>query len=96
MSSYFSLSTVNPLTSMKQRTTGSGTCEDEIDSISKNNTWTLVKNPAGVKIIGLKWVFKMKRNAYGSINKFKERLVAKGYVQDHGIDFDELFSPVVD
>ena len=69
-------------------------CEDEIDSICKTNTWTLVKNPAGVKIIGLKWVFKIKRNANGSINKFKAHLVAKGYVQEHGIEFDEVFSPV--
>ena len=69
-------------------------CEDEIDSINKNNTWELVELPQGVKIIGLKWVFKVKRNADGSINKFKARLVAKGYVQEHGIDFDEVFAPV--
>lgn len=46
-------------------------CEDEIESINKNNTWILVDKPVGVKIIGLKWVFKVKRNADGSINKFK-------------------------
>lgn len=55
-------------------------CKDEIDSINKNRTWDLVDKPAGVKIIGLKWVFKIKRNADGSINKFKAMLVAKGYV----------------
>ncbi|WZZ85883.1 hypothetical protein YC2023_114462 [Brassica napus] len=68
--------------------------QDEIDSINKNNTWILVDKPTGVKIIGLKWVFKVKRNADGSINKFKARLVSKGYVQEHGIDFDEVFAPV--
>ena len=50
--------------------------------------------PDGVKHIGLKWVFKIKRNADGSISKYKARLVAKGYVQRHGVDFDEVFASV--
>ena len=54
----------------------------------------LLDKPAGVKVIGLKWIFKIKRNADGSINKYKSRLVAKGYVQEHGIDFEEVFAPV--
>lgn len=69
-------------------------CEDEIHSIIKNQCWDLVDLPSGVKPIGLKWVFKLKRNSDGSINKHKARLVAKGYVQQHGIDFDEVFAPV--
>ena len=69
-------------------------CGEEISSIEKNNTWTLVDLPKGIKPIGLKWVFKIKRNADGSINKYKARLVAKGYVQKHGIDYDEVFAPV--
>lgn len=69
-------------------------CVDELRSIEKNGTWTLVDLPNGVKPIGLKWIFKLKRNSDGSINKFKARLVAKGYVQRHGIDFDEVYAPV--
>ena len=69
-------------------------CEEEIESIIKNKTWTLVELPYGAKPIGLKWIFKLKRNSDGSINKYKARLVAKGYVQRHGIDFDEVFAPV--
>ena len=69
-------------------------CKDEIFSIEKNKTWVLTDLPAGMKPIGLKWVFKVKRNADGSINKFKARLVAKGYVQRHGVDYDEVFAPV--
>lgn len=50
--------------------------------------------PIGVKPIGLKWVFKLKRNSDGSINKYKPRLVAKRYVQKYGVDFEEVFAPV--
>lgn len=69
-------------------------CEDELDSITKLESWTLVDLPPGAKPIGLKWVFKIKRNADGSINKYKSRLVAKGYVQRYGIDYEEVFAPV--
>lgn len=53
-------------------------CEDELHSIEKNEVWTLVELPDGVKPIGLRWIFKIKRNADGSIKKYKARLVAKG------------------
>ena len=69
-------------------------CEEELTSIEKNNTWILVDLPKSFKPIGLKWVFKIKRNADGSVSKYKARLVAKGYVQRHGIDYDEVFAPV--
>lgn len=45
--------------------------------------------------IGIKWIFKVKQNSDGSINKYKSRLVAKGYIQRHGIDFEEVCAPVV-
>lgn len=69
-------------------------CEDEITSIIKNGTWTLVDLPQGAKAIGLKWVVKLKRNFNGSINKHKARLVAKGYVQSYGVDYEEVFAPI--
>lgn len=69
-------------------------CDDEIKSIIKNRTWSLVSLPVGIKPIGLKWVFKIKRNSDGNITKHKARLVAKGYVKKHGVDFDEVFAPV--
>ncbi|GJZ61360.1 zinc finger, CCHC-type containing protein [Tanacetum coccineum] len=68
--------------------------EIELDSINKNNTWTLTTLPTNQKVIGLKWVFKTKRDAKGNIIKYKARLVAKGYIQEQGIDFDEVFAPV--
>lgn len=54
----------------------------------------MVDLPIGVKRIELKWVFKIKRNSDGSVNKYKTRLVVKGYVQRHGTDYDEVFAPV--
>nr|GEX22551.1 ribonuclease H-like domain, reverse transcriptase, RNA-dependent DNA polymerase [Tanacetum cinerariifolium] len=66
----------------------------ELDPINKNNTWTLTTLPMNQKVIGLKWVFKTKRDAKGKIIKYNAQLVAKGYVQEQGIDFDEVFAPV--
>lgn len=67
-------------------------CQDEITSIMKNKTWDLVDLPSGAKAIGLMWVFKVKRNSDGSINKYKARLVAEGYIQRHGVDYEECSS----
>jgi len=68
--------------------------EAEMGSIEENKTWCLVDLPPGHKPIGLKWVFKVKRDEHGAIVKHKARLVAKGYVQRPGIDFEEDFAPV--
>ncbi|KAI3520492.1 hypothetical protein L1887_09941 [Cichorium endivia] len=66
----------------------------EIDSIEKNQTWTLTRLPPNRKVIGLKWVFKLKKDASGTVTKHKARLVAKGYVQQKGVDFEDAFAPV--
>lgn len=68
--------------------------EEEISAIQKNKTWELVDLPKGFEPVGLKWVFKLKKDAQGDIIKRKARLVAKGYVQRPGVDFDEVFAPV--
>ena len=59
----------------------------------KNGTWSLCDLPVGKKAIGCKWVFKLKRKPDGSVDRYKVRLVAKGYAQEKGIDFDETFAP---
>jgi transposase InsO family protein len=68
--------------------------EEELHMIEKNNTWQLVDRPQDRKVIGVKWVFKTKLNADGSINKFKARLVVKGYAQIFGVDYSDTFAPV--
>jgi hypothetical protein len=66
----------------------------EMNSIQANKTWELSVLPAGHRAIGLKWVFKVKKDPDGNIIKHKARLVAKGYAQLEGVDFDEVFAPV--
>jgi hypothetical protein len=68
--------------------------DDEMASIYDNNTWVLSTLPAGHRAIGLKWVYKAKRDPDGNIVKHKARLVAKGYAQRQGVDVDEVFAPV--
>lgn len=68
--------------------------ELEYNSLIENNTWQLVSRPKDKKVLKNKWVFKVKRQQYGSIEKYKARLVARGDQQREGIDFDEVFSPI--
>jgi hypothetical protein len=65
-----------------------------INSIEDNNTWDLVNLLASHKPIGLKWVYKLNKNATGVVVKYKTSLVAKGYVQREGVDFEKVFAPV--
>jgi len=62
-------------------------------AVEENRTWELVDPPIGCQPIGLKWVYKVKRNERGEVVRHKARLVAKGFVQREGIDFEEVFAP---
>src|SRR4051812_32522015 len=68
-------------------------CTEEMMAHMGNGTWEIVDAPVGSKVIGSGWVFKVKRNADGSIKPFKARLVAKGYSQCPRFDFTEIFAP---
>ncbi|KAK1679188.1 hypothetical protein QYE76_040036 [Lolium multiflorum] len=69
--------------------------EQEYQALLRNETWTLVPSPPKVNIIDSKWVFKVKKHADGSIERYKARLVARGFRQRYGLDYEDTFSPVV-
>ena len=67
---------------------------DEMDYIMGNKTWKLVDLPPGSKPIGCKWIFKKKMKVDRTIDKFKARLVVKGFIQKEGIDYFDTYAPV--
>ena len=68
--------------------------DSEYTSLIKNRAWNLVKLNEGRKSVGCRWVFKVKHNTDGSIERYKARLVAEGYSQEEGNDYEETYSPV--
>ena len=69
--------------------------EEELTSLYTMKVWELTDLPLGKKAIGCRWVFKVKRLADGSVERYKARLVAQGFTQIPGIDYEETYSPVV-
>ena len=69
--------------------------ENKMKSLNENDVWNLVELPKDRKAVGSKWVFKFKVNANESIERYKTRLVAQGFSQKFGLDYDETFCPVV-
>ena len=67
---------------------------EEMTAIKENETWQLVDPPPGCRPIGLKWVYKVKRDELGAIVKHKVHLVVRGFIQREGIDFKEVFALV--
>jgi hypothetical protein len=67
----------------------------EYQALVKNNTWHLVLRSEVKNVIDSKWVYKIKRHADGSIDRYKARLVAKGIKQWYEIDYEDTFSQVV-
>jgi hypothetical protein len=67
----------------------------EYDALLKNKTWHLVSPCKGANVIDCKWVYKMKRKSDGTIDRYKTRLVAKGFKQRCEIDYEDTISPVV-
>jgi hypothetical protein len=68
--------------------------KEEMDSLVNNHTWDLVQFFTGKRTLQNKWVYKLKEE-YGGKKWYKARFVVKGFAQKKGIDFDEIFSPIV-
>ena len=62
-----------------------------MDALERNKTWDLVELPNDIKVVGCKWVYKLKKCVDDKVAKHKERLVEKGYSQKEGIDFHRFF-----
>ncbi|WVZ51873.1 LOW QUALITY PROTEIN: hypothetical protein U9M48_002974 [Paspalum notatum var. saurae] len=67
---------------------------EEIAALERTGTWDLVLSPSHVRPITCKWVYKVKTHSDGSLECYKARLVARGFQQEHGRDYDETFAPV--
>ncbi|CAM8982124.1 unnamed protein product [Rhodiola kirilowii] len=68
--------------------------QEELGEFTRNDVWDLVARPEGINIIGKNWIFKNKSDVKGNITRNKAKLMAQGYTQIEGIDFDETFAPV--
>ena len=68
--------------------------EEEIDSLEENKVWEVVDRPSNRRIVDGRWVFRVKGNAKGELDRFKARYVAKGFSQVQGVDYEEIFAPV--
>jgi hypothetical protein len=68
--------------------------QEEYDFLVINNTWSLVPLPEGRKPISYKWVLKIKHGIHGEVERYKARLVARGFTQTYGVDYNEIFAPV--
>jgi hypothetical protein len=78
-----------------QREQWKAAINDELRSHGLNVVWTLVTAPKGANIVSCKWVFKFKRLLDERIDRYKARLVARGFSQQYGVDYNETFAPVV-
>jgi hypothetical protein len=67
---------------------------DEMERLKANETWDLVEKPKGANVVGSKWVYRIKKNAAGQVEKYRARLVAQGFSQIPGIDYFDTFAPV--
>jgi Reverse transcriptase (RNA-dependent DNA polymerase) len=67
---------------------------EELIAMNKNHTWDIIPLPEGKKPVGCRWIYKIEFNSDGTIERYKAKLVAKGYTQTYGLDYKKIFAPV--
>ncbi|EOY31778.1 Gag-protease-integrase-RT-RNaseH polyprotein [Theobroma cacao] len=88
------LETFSQVMSCKESKLWYNAMKDEMNSMAFNGVWNIVELPNGAKAIGCKWVFKTKNDSLGNIERYKARLITKGFIQKEGIDYAKTFYPV--
>uniref|UniRef100_A0A2N9HB81 Integrase catalytic domain-containing protein n=1 Tax=Fagus sylvatica TaxID=28930 RepID=A0A2N9HB81_FAGSY len=94
---YFALATLHEPHTFREASTNplwQQAMTDELDALHKTHTWDMTTLPPGKSAVGCKWVYKIKTRADGSVERYKTRLVARGFTQEYGIDYEETFAPV--
>ena len=71
-----------------------GAIQTELRNLERSGTWRLVKRPPDANVVDCRWVLRIKKNAAGEVEKYKARLVARGFTQIYGIDYYETYAPV--
>uniref|UniRef100_A0A2N9GQ28 Reverse transcriptase Ty1/copia-type domain-containing protein n=1 Tax=Fagus sylvatica TaxID=28930 RepID=A0A2N9GQ28_FAGSY len=94
---YFALATLHEPHTYREASTNplwQQAMADELDALHKTHTWDMTTLPPSKSAVGCKWVYKIKTRADGSVERYKARLVARGFTQEYGIDYEETFAPV--
>jgi hypothetical protein len=81
--------------SSKNKTKWVSAMDEEIRALNENDVWELVERPAKKNVVSCKWVYKIKKGLQGEADRYRARLVARGFSQQYGLDYFETFSPVV-
>ena len=68
--------------------------KEELDALHKTGTWNLVDLPSGKSVINCKWVFKIKTRSYGTVDRYKARLVTRSFTEEYEIDYEKTFAHV--
>lgn len=95
LQSSFAFCSITDALNSPERENWKAAMDDEMKSLVENHTWDLVPLPSGQKALNGKWVLRRKTDANGNLEKYKARFVIKGCSQREGMDYDEVYSPVV-
>ena len=88
-------STFKEAMQLPERDSWKSSMDDEIETFVKRGVYEEVQKPTKARVLGGKWIYKLKKDADGNVKRYRSRLVAQGFRQALGVDYDDVFSPVV-